>query len=98
MVHAVNILLRAFLIRITPVTLTRTLWWGQRGALGRDGVARIYRRLFYEAAITGRKTGPHALRHTFGTAYIRAGGSVRQLQNILEIWPETTVLSKLLFS
>ena len=22
------------------------IWWGQRGPLGRDGVARIYRRLF----------------------------------------------------
>ena len=27
--------------------------------------------------------GPHALRHTFATNYIRAGGGVRQLQVIL---------------
>ena len=29
------------------------------------------------------KAGPHCLRHTFATWYLRAGGGVRQLQDIL---------------
>ena len=44
---------------------------------------RVYNRLFRRAGITGSKLGPHTLRHTFGTSYIRSGGGVRQLQYIL---------------
>ena len=59
------------------------IWSGKQGPLGRDGVARVYRRLFLKAELTRPKAGPHALRHTFGTNYIRAVGGVRQLQAIL---------------
>ena len=59
------------------------IWWGQRGPLERDGVKRAYNRLFHRAGITGRKLGPHTLRHTFGTNYVRSSGGVRQLQYIL---------------
>ena len=51
--------------------------------MGRDGVARVYRRLFLKAELTRHNAGPHALRHAFGTNYIRAVGGVRQLQAIL---------------
>ena len=40
------------------------LWIGRQGALTREGIMLIYRRLFALAGITGPKTGPHTLRHT----------------------------------
>ena len=62
---------------------TEYLWIGRQGPLTREGIMLIYRRLFARAGITGSKTGPHTLRHTFGTFYIREGGGVRQLQQIM---------------
>lgn len=59
------------------------LWIGRRGPLTRGGLQQIYRAIFERAGITGRKLGPHTLRHTFGTWYIERGGSVRVLQEIM---------------
>ena len=59
------------------------LWIGRQGPLTREGIMLIYRRLFACAGITGPKTGPHTLRHTFGTFYIREGGGITQLQQIM---------------
>lgn len=59
------------------------VWQGLRGPLTRDGVQRVYQRLFRRSGIGGPKQGAHTLRHTFGTFYIRAGGGVRQLQQIM---------------
>ena len=59
------------------------LWHRDGEALSFDGVKTVYRRLFHRAEILGPKLGPHALRHTFATMYLRAGGGVRQLQSIL---------------
>ena len=59
------------------------LWVGRQGPLTREGIMLIYRRMFEHAGIAGPKTGPHTLRHTFGTFYIREGGGVRQLQQIM---------------
>ena len=69
--------------RLSELAAQGCIWWGQRGPLERDGVKRAYNRLFHRAGITGRKLGPHTLRHTFGTNYVRSGGGVRQLQYIL---------------
>ena len=59
------------------------LWMGQRGPLTQYGVQQVFRRMFRRAGVGGRKAGPHALRHTFATMYLRAGGGVHQLQQIL---------------
>lgn len=60
------------------------LWNGRRGALTCDGVRQAFVRLMRRAGLTGSKRhGPHILRHTFATFYIRAGGNVRILQEIL---------------
>ena len=59
------------------------LWRGRKGALSLSGVQQVYKRLLEQAEIEGPKMGPHALRHTFATNYIRSGGGVRQLQHIL---------------
>jgi integrase len=59
------------------------LWLGRRGPLTLEGVKQAYRRMFADAGITGRKTGPHTLRHTFGTMYVRSGGNLRVLQEIM---------------
>ena len=59
------------------------IWIGPQGPLTMDGISQVYRRLCARAGITGPKVGPHTLRHTFGTLYIRGGGGVRQLQDIM---------------
>jgi site-specific recombinase XerD len=59
------------------------LWLGRRGPLTTEGLKQAYRRMFADAGITGRKTGPHTLRHTFGTMYVRSGGNLRVLQEIM---------------
>lgn len=59
------------------------IWVGRRGPLTCSGVQGIFRRLFRRAGIGTYKSGPHALRHTFATHYIAAGGSAFALSGIL---------------
>lgn len=59
------------------------IWVGKRGPIGIRGLVQVYRRLFYKAGINGPKRGPHTLRHTFATMYLRGGGGIRQLQQIM---------------
>jgi len=56
---------------------------GERGPLTRYGIYHIVRRCMRKAGITGPKLGPHRLRHSFGKAYLVAGGDVRSLQKIM---------------
>ena len=69
--------------RIRAQAKNGTVWMGQRGPLTRNGIQEIYRRLFERAGIATRKSGPHCLRHTFATWYIRKGGSVSHLKDIM---------------
>lgn len=59
------------------------LWLGPKGPLTKSGVRQVFERLFFKASIARAKNGAHALRHTFGTWYIRGGGNVKMLQDIL---------------
>lgn len=59
------------------------VWTHQKRPMTRDGVQKAYRNIFKRSTLTGRKLGPHLLRHTFGTLYCRAGGNVRVLQEIM---------------
>ncbi len=61
-----------------------SFWLGPAGArLTRSGVQQAFRRVLKRAGLTGPKLGPHCLRHTFGTEYVRSGGNPRMLQDIL---------------
>ena len=57
------------------------------GRLTRRGVQLTLSRLIADAGIQrtrpGQRIGPHALRHTFATWYIRRGGKVAVLKDIL---------------
>ena len=60
------------------------IWIGKEGKpLTHHGVREVFLRLFEKAGVGGKKAGPHAIRHTFATWYLRNGGGVRQLQQIL---------------
>lgn len=59
------------------------LWWGQRGPLTLDGLKANMKKLFARAGIGTHKAGYHCLRHTFATLFLRDGGGIRQLQDIL---------------
>ena len=57
------------------------LWLGHRHRpLSRDGVKTAFRRIFHRAGIPA---GPHSLRHTFATEYLRRGGDLYRLSRIL---------------
>ncbi len=51
--------------------------------LAREPVTRCLNRIVREAGITREKVGPHTFRHTFAVEYLRAGGDVFSLQQIL---------------
>jgi len=59
------------------------IWLGRKGPLTVEGMKQVYFRLFERAGIKGKKTGAHTLRHTFATWYLRHGGNIRLLQDIL---------------
>lgn len=50
-----------------------------------DGLKKQYVGIFRRAGIKhpGRPSGPHVLRHTFATYFLKAGGNILSLQNIL---------------
>ena len=61
-----------------------SFWIGRRRRLTISGVQQAYKRILRRAGLTGPKlSGPHCLRHTFGTEYVAAGGNVRVLQAIM---------------
>ena len=59
--------------------------WTKKGGLPivKDSLQKRFRRMMERAAITGRRLGPHTLRHTFGTNFIRQGGDVVVLKDLL---------------
>ena len=59
------------------------VWMGRQGPLTRHGVQQAFKRMFARAGLGGRKAGPHAIRHTFATLYLRSGGGLHHLQRIL---------------
>lgn len=56
---------------------------GQRRPLTCHSLKLRIRRLFKRAGLSGPKLGPHTLRHTFATHYLRNGGDIHRLQRIL---------------
>jgi len=48
-----------------------------------DGAGQRVRKCMLSAGITGKKLGPHTLRHTFGRVFLESGGDLRALQKLL---------------
>ena len=79
-------------VPITPETaelllahaVNGVIWRGPRsGIMSKDSLRHRYRAIFEAAGITGKRCGPHTLRHTYATKYIEHGGNVVHLQQIL---------------
>jgi len=51
--------------------------------LTRHGLIKVYKCLAERAGVDKRKISPHVLRHSFATAWCRAGGDVKKLQFLL---------------
>lgn len=71
------------LVKSGPLWISQRKKNGHRQPLGRSGVQQVYKRLFERAEISQGKHGPHVLRHTFATWYIRKDGRVTHLQQIM---------------
>jgi len=59
------------------------IWLGRKGPFTVEGLKQLYWWLFWEAGIRGKKVGPNVLRHTFATLYLRHGGNILMLQDIM---------------
>lgn len=69
------------------------IWVSRKGPMSLWAVQMVIRRLFIRAGLQGPKSGPHTLRHTFGTHYIANGGSLAHLQRIMgHVSIETTMI------
>lgn len=77
--------LRAYITRYRHPSFPaeKALFLGKEGVkLERRGVQMLIRRILRGAGVT-KKVGPHLLRHTFATQYLRRGGSLEALRKIL---------------
>ena len=59
------------------------IWNGRNGRLNASALAQICRNVIVRAGITGEGRGPHTLRHSFATWYLKRGGHLLKLKEIL---------------
>lgn len=57
--------------------------WRHKGGLDNPGVLQLVRRLGKDAGIVGVRCSPHTLRHTAAVMFLRNGGNVFSLREIL---------------
>jgi len=69
--------------QLSELGATGYLFTGPRGPLSESGALQAIHRAMTSAGISGKKLGPHTLRHTFGRQYIVAGGDLVSLQRIM---------------
>ena len=75
--------LHTYLNRRKAHPSVQTIFASEDGyALGREGLSQTTQRILSKVRKSG-KTGPHTLRHTFATMYLRNGGSLEVLRRIL---------------
>ncbi|MEQ1821730.1 MAG: tyrosine-type recombinase/integrase [Fimbriimonadaceae bacterium] len=56
---------------------------GRGGRFSRSGLRQLFERLGHEANLEATRCSPHTLRHTFAVMFLRAGGSVFSLREML---------------
>ena len=69
--------------RTGAVWQTRRNWPASGAPLTTQGVSQMVRKAMKRAGFTPPHIGAHTLRHTYATAYVRAGGDVHSLAAIL---------------
>ena len=65
------------------LTKGHVIWMGAKGPLNARALGQICRDVIIRAGITGDGRGPHTLRHTFATWYLKRGGHLLVLKEIL---------------
>jgi len=69
--------------QLLEIAVDGYIFAGSRGPLTASGAYQAVVRAMTLAGISGKKLGPHTLRHTFGRQYVVAGGDLVSLQRIL---------------
>ena len=59
------------------------IWWDENGPLSLGQIRYRYDRTVKAAGLTGKKLGPHTIRHSFATTWLRQKGGEFQLQKQL---------------
>ena len=59
------------------------IWTGRQGPLTRSGIQLLVRKNLYRAGIFPPKAGPHVLRHTFGSLFVKNGGNLAVLSRLM---------------
>lgn len=59
------------------------IWIGRQGPLTVHGMNQLVRRMMSQAGLKPPKAGPHTLRHTFATRFLRKGGNLAVLQRLM---------------
>jgi site-specific recombinase XerD len=71
-------------LKVEPHEAHEPLFFSNRGeAFTRSGLLQLIERLRIAAGITQTRCSPHTFRHTFAISFLRAGGDVLTLQQLL---------------
>jgi site-specific recombinase XerD len=70
-------------LRASKASPNDPLFPGEKGPMTRSGLTQLIRRLGHAAQITEVRCSPHTCRHYFAVSFLKAGGNIFSLQQLL---------------